>query len=50
MNVARLAIELKDVAVELKLKAEGLSVSAHGGSRKPNMSSVAAQEVGNLAR
>ena len=34
----------------LKLKAEGLSVSAHGGLHKSDVSSVAAVEVESLAR
>lgn len=43
------ALNIKHQGI-LKLKAEGLSVSAHRGMRKSGMSPVAAQEVGSSAR
>ncbi|MGR6034329.1 MAG: RNA-guided endonuclease TnpB family protein [Candidatus Nitrosoglobus sp.] len=43
------ALNIKHQGI-LKLKAEGLSVSAHRGLRKSGMSPVAAFEVGSLAR
>ena len=42
------AINIKQQGI-LKLKAEGLSVSADGGKRKPGTLPVAAYEVGSLA-
>jgi putative transposase len=42
------ALNIKHQGI-LKLKAEGLSVSAHEGSRKSGMLPVAAVEVGSLA-
>jgi putative transposase len=43
------ALNIKHQGI-LKLKAEGLSVSAHRGSRNSGMLPVAAVEVGSLAR
>ncbi|MBB3190859.1 RNA-guided endonuclease InsQ/TnpB family protein [Halomonas cerina] len=43
------ALNIKHQGI-VKLKAEGLSVSAHGGLRKSGMSPVAACEVGSPAR